>query len=212
MNQQRVTHREWRTSVPGAQDWSRPSAVTLPLSLLTYLRLQPDTVGDKAGLKRDRRNLSSINGSRNHLTPFQKGGGLMGKWCNLRCLFSVLSSGLECANQDDNTGCYLLELSSRSSVARHRAGAMWKWSLDGGYSCFLIFSRSSLATNTLHAGGADHARDSLPSRSSSLEGAGMPGCGGSVERSQTGDMRWDRLWLLFLLRSDSRLQDHSHLL
>lgn len=30
--------------------------------------------------------------------------------CNIRCSFCVLGSALECANHDDNIGCYLLEL------------------------------------------------------------------------------------------------------
>lgn len=57
--------------------------------------------------------------------------------CNLRCLFSVLGSALECANQDVNVGRSLLELSPQSSVARHGLGHCESEAYMG---CILVFS------------------------------------------------------------------------
>lgn len=115
INQQLVT-----VSDPGPRTPSIPSITCHTVPMPFYLPLTAvNTTGNKAGLKRGRGNLKEQKPT--NTLPGKGGieGWVEQEECNLGCLFSILSSALECANQDINVGHSLLELSSQSSVARH---------------------------------------------------------------------------------------------
>lgn len=95
--------------------------------------------------------------------------------CNIRCSFCVLGSALECANHDDNIGCYLHELSEHHGQARGwgNVKATLRWGVFLFLQLFKMLSEHQHLTRSM-------SRPHEGLHTELVLSAGTPGCGASV--------------------------------